>query len=181
MTTPRLSSQERWVAGTVLVVHIIAVTLLVLLVKQEEPRQPDGEAMMVRWIQRAVEFKLSTNSSIAIPENRVNSKQPTRVREEVLTPAGPEDAIAAPESRQLVLSAPETNVEFKRDLFARKVQFDTTPDRMDLQIIDRSLFAVLQRMTHAQMCKELRAALAGSSGNGLTILATMEKEGCIRS
>lgn len=70
-------------------------------------------------------------------------------------------------------------MNFKPDpLRRRQAPIATSTNRMHLRMQDRSIGGMLQAMTKASICRELRRALSSSPASADAILASMEKYGC---
>ena len=181
MTISRPSGQELFVALAVLLFHFLLSVFLVGALNREESNKVAQEALIIHWIKRAPTVKappaVKSNSSV----RRQTHQDPPDKKEAILVSATPDNQNNALEPRQLVLAAPESTISFERDPLAKKELLEATPTRMKVTIIDRSFFGMLQRMTKAQICKELRSALAKTTGDATTILQTMGREGCLRS
>ena len=176
----RLSRCEIGVFCTVLVLHFIASILLIRNIGREEPREISEESIVIHWIERRPQ---PTQSD----EPAKKSLGPTRTARQTAIKGEPEvgnsakNRVGAEKSRKLVLFAPEQEISFERDPLAKHDPLEATPTRMKVTILDRSFFGNLQRMTKAQICKDLRMALSKAVGDATTIMTTMQKEGCIRS
>src|SRR5690606_12956310 len=95
--------------------------------------------------------------------------------------ASPPDPVSRPEStpRPLSLSPPPTSMGFNDDPMSKgRATAMAQPDRMNLQLVDRSFGGTMQRVTKARTCGDLRAALRQHSGSTMTILRTMTRLGC---
>ena len=180
MTKIRPSKVELVVAGTVLLLHFVAITLIIRMISQKEPVEAADDVLVVHWIHPTLPVNKVLNQPSKLVRGQAKSTIP-RIKDASIAATQKSDQSAATEPRQLILSAPELKVGFERNPLAHHEQLDATPIRMKVTIIDRSFFGTLQRMTQAQICKDLRAALSKTVGDATTIVTTMQKNGCIRT
>ena len=180
-TTTRLSRQELWVAGTVLALHVLAGFVLLRGSAQRAPSQGDQTPLIIHWIERvqrdSTRANLSRSAEAKTPTERPKKANPVVAAQDQSRPQGNEDL----EVKQLLLSIPEEEMDFSRNPLARHEPLEATPERMKVTMVDRSFGGMAQRMVKYQNCKDLRRALAKTSGDATTIMATMKKEGCFRS
>ena len=180
-TTIRLSRQELWVAGTVLALHVLAGFVLLRGSAHRAPSQGDQIPLIIHWIERvkrdSTRANLSSSAETKTRTERPNKADPVVAAQDQSRPQGNEDL----EVKQLLLSIPEEEMDFSRNPLARHEPLEATPERMKVTMVDRSFGGMAQRMVKYQNCKDLRRALAKTSGDATTIMATMKKEGCFRS
>ena len=181
MKISRLSKSELAVFFTVLVLHLAAATLIFKVTGREKLREIPDEPLIVHWIQRTPRLNnrpAQPIKSAAIPSRTIRHRTTKEAADIKAQESNRSDAHV---SRQLILSAPESAISFEHNPMAKHEKLEATPTRMKVTIIDRSFFGVLQRMTKAQICKDLRMALSKAVGDATTIMTTMQKEGCMRS
>ena len=180
-TTTRLSKQELWVAGTVLTLHLLAGIFLLRGSAQRVPSQGDQIPLIIHWIERvqrdSTRANLSSSAETKTRTERPKKANPVVAAQDQSRPRGNDDL----EVRQLLLSMPEEEIDFSRNPLAHHEPLEATPERMKVTMVDRSFGGMAQRMVKYQNCKDLRRALAKTSGDATTIMATMKKEGCFRS
>ena len=179
--TTRPSRQELGAAGTVLLLHLLAAIFLLRTRSQEVLPQSAEDALIVHWIQRTPRESTRTTvqSSTARVRGTTNKHRDAQVAPTPQSTSS--DQSNAPDPQQLLLTAPQVKISFNRSPLHQQERFEATPTRMNVRMIDASLGGMLQRMTKAQNCKELRSALAKTSGDARTIMATMKEQGCFRS
>lgn len=91
--------------------------------------------------------------------------------------SGGRDMVSA--AGQLNLSLPDAPMSFERNPVARPaVPIPEAPLRMPLTFTDRSFGGLMQRMTSASVCRELRMSLTASPESAATIIASMQRIGC---
>ena len=178
--TTRASRQELVAAGTVLLLHLLAALFFLRTQSQEHISQSTEDTLVVHWIHRIPAestrtAKVNGARVLATPNKHRNADEIANSQPPVSNQSN------HPGPQQLLLTAPQVKISFNRGPLHQQERFDATPDRMNLTMIDASLGGMLQRMTKAQICKELRSALAKTSGDATTIMATMKEQGCFRS
>lgn len=132
-------------------------------------------------------LRSAVSASLHGPETTTKS---TRPRLALLTtlPATELQHVAEPPSsgdpestqgRSLNLSVPEARISFERNPVAKQETPNVeAPVRMSLTIKDRSFGGMMQRMTSASICLDLRKVLNSSPANAASIIASMENYGC---
>ena len=148
---------------------------------QRAPSQGDQTPLVIHWIERvqrdSTRTNLSSSAETKTRTERPKEAEPVVVAQDQPRPQGNADV----EIQQLRLSIPEAEMDFSRNPLARHQPLEATPERMKVTMVDRSFGGMAQRMVKYQNCKDLRRALARTSGDATTIIATMKKEGCFRS
>lgn len=108
--------------------------------------------------------------------------QPSKLTATELQPAADPNSSGDPAStagRPLNLSVPDAPISFARNPVARQeAPIATAPSRMQLVFTDRSFGGMMQRMTKASICGELRKALSASPASAASIIASMERYDC---
>jgi hypothetical protein len=179
----RLSKQDISIVCVVVLFHVVlGAYLAALLNGSENISRGNDTALIVRWIKRDSIDTRPANSlkrpiRRAQPANHIIRSS----REDVAIQESTEPVSQSPAPRPIDLEPPGPKIAFERNPLERPTRLDTTPSLLSVTFIDRSIGGTLQRMTKYQNCKELRKALATTSGDATTIMASMEKEGCIRS
>ena len=181
MRTSRLSKSELAVFCTVLILHFVGAIFLSKMIGREEILEAPGDSLVVHWIQRTPQSikKPDQPAKRALLPLRITRQRTTNAIIAAKATSSLRDSKDAPSQLDLSTQAPP--ITFERNPLVKHEQLQATPTRMQVTIVDRSFFGTLQRMTKAQNCKELRMALSKASGDATTIMATMQKEGCIRS
>lgn len=81
--------------------------------------------------------------------------------------------------RPLNLSVPDARISFERNPVAKQeVPITDAPVRMSLTFKDRSIGGMMQRMTNASICRDLRKVLNAAPANAASIIASMESYSC---
>ena len=180
-TPTRLSRQELWVAGAVLALHVLAGIFFLRGSVQRAPSQGDEIPLIIHWIERvqgdSTRANLSSSAETKTRTERPKEAEPVVAAQDQPRPQGNDDV----EIKQLLLSVPEAEMDFSRNPLARHQPLEATPERMKVTMVDRSFGGMAQRMVKYQNCKDLRRALARTSGDATTIMETMKNEGCFRS
>jgi hypothetical protein len=179
----RLSKQEISVVCVVVVFHVfLGVYLAALLNGGENISRGNETALIVHWIKRdSIDTRPANPLKSPVTRTQPSSHTMRSSREHVAIQESPEQVSQSPAPRPIDLEPPRPKISFDRNPLERPTRLDTTPSLLSVTFIDRSVGGTLQRMTKSQNCKELRKALATTSGDATTIMASMEKEGCIRS
>lgn len=131
----------------------------------------------------AVSALLQTQKTTTKPAPlRTTPAQPSKLAATVSQPAADPTSSGDPVSttgRPLNLSVPDAPISFERNPLARReVPSVEAPVRTSLIFTDRSFGGVMQRMTNASICRDLRTDLNASPANAASIIASMERYGC---
>lgn len=122
------------------------------------------------------------------PENTNKSAKPRPVQLSTL-PATQNLPVAEPTrsgdsvsstGRSLNLSVPDARMSFERNPVVKQeaAMAAAAPARMALKFKDRSFGGMMQRMTSASICRDLRKVLNTLPANAASIIASMESYGC---
>jgi len=173
-----------------LVIHFVLLALLLArpMLRAPEPRMAaDETALQIVWIPGEVADRpVVADVETVAPAASGTPAPGRRTTVEPVDAGGPSgssppDPVSRPEStrRPLSLSPPPASMGFNDDPMSKgRATAMAQPDRLNLQLVDRSFGGTMQRMTKARTCGDLRAALRQHSGSTMTILRTMTRLGC---
>src|SRR5690606_29912755 len=179
--------------------HVVAVSgslainiaLLAWLVTPDAPRPPadNGGAIQVIWIEPEPRLPPPgpRQRDRSAPQISSRTQSPgardPRIQAEAPPPAPRAEAPAAPgaayPARPLALTLPHAPVDSRAAPTAPgRAQGEPTRDRLNVQLIDRTLGGRMQAMAHALACGDLRRQLRRNPESSASIAAAMSRLGC---
>ncbi len=147
-------------------------TELVFIQKEPEPPTPRSAAS-------ANLRRPETRSKSARPRPALLSTLAATETQPVEEPISSADR-DSPTGRSLNLSVPDAGMSFERNPVAKQEapMAAAAPARMALKFKDRSFGGMMQRMTSASICRDLRKVLTTAPANAASIIASMQSYGC---
>lgn len=141
---------------------------------QKEPEPP-----ILRSAASANRHRPETTNMSARPRPVQLSTRAATQNMPVAEPISPGDLVSTT-GRALNLSVPDAWMSFERNPVAKQeaALAAAAPARVALKFKDRSFGGMMQRMTSASICRDLRKVLNTSPANAASIIASMESYGC---
>lgn len=180
----RLNPEQLIAATVALMLNAAAVWFLARYTVLPPSPVAEEEITQVVFIERVpkrvptvMELPEAKRSSARLPP--MAAKPPGGARPLQVTMVSHDDEMVSTKGRPLDLSVTDNQpISFERDPLARRVPSVESPQRSRFVFTERSFGGVMQRMTKASICRDLRAVLNASPANADQLIAEMKSYGC---